>query len=66
MNLADAAVQGLAPLKLVDNMLLRHGPGFLTLPKTSWPHLPVGDNFNSYNINGISNNGIPHKKINRV
>ena len=58
MNLADAAMQGLTPLKLVDTMLLRHGPGFLTLPKTSWPHLPVGNNFNSYNINGISNNGM--------
>ena len=33
-------------------------PEFLTLPKTSWPHLHDGDSFNSYNIEGIGNNGM--------
>ena len=54
MNPADIATRGFTPLQLVDNMFWRHGAEFLTLPKTSWPHLHVGDNFNSCNIKGIS------------
>ena len=58
MNPADIATLGFTSLQLVDNILWRHGPEFLTLPKTSWPHLHVDDNIGSYNIKGISNNGM--------
>lgn len=59
MNRSDIATQGLAPLKIADNMFQRYGPEFLNLPsKTSWPRLHVGDSFNSQNIGGISNNGM--------
>ena len=56
MNPADIATLGLAPLQLVGDMFWRHGQTFLNLSKTSWPQLHVDDNFNSYNISGISNN----------
>ena len=59
MNRSDIATQGLAPLKLADNLFWRYEPEFLNLPpKTSWPRLHVGDNFNSYKIGCISNNGM--------
>ena len=58
MNPADIATRGLTPLQLVGNMFWGHGPEFLTLPKTSWPQLHVGNNVNSCNISGISNKGM--------
>ena len=58
MNPADIATGGLNPLQLVGNMFWGHGPEFLTLPKTSWPQLHVGNNVNSCYISGISNKGM--------
>ena len=55
INPADIVIRGLAPLQLVGNMFWRHGPGFLTSPKISWPQLHVGDNFNLYDISGSNN-----------
>ena len=58
MNRADIATLTLAPLQLVGNTFWRDKSEFLTLPGTSWSQLQVSNNFKSFNISGISNNGM--------
>ena len=58
MKCSDITTPGLSPLQLVGNAFWRDEPELLTVPETSWSQLHVSNNFKSFNISGISNNGI--------
>ena len=63
LNPADLGTKNLSPKELFGNKLWFSGPQFLSLPRSCWPDLHIGENFSNYNIGNSSINLVDDESL---